>query len=194
MPSAASVTAGLLGISGCERAVIQVCFAVSSIEQSAAAWASGAGAGPFFRVGDGSMELTAVRHRGAAAGWSHSTCLGQYGRVMIELIEQYSAWPDSLAEQMGVGTYGLHHLAWLVDDLDAETARLEGMGMRQIMSATAGPQEFRFHDAGDVLGSRIEVYLGEPPVPALFGAVARAARDWDGENCLRSIEELALHE
>ena len=74
MPSAASVTAALLGIPECERAVVQVCFAYASIEQSAAAWASGAGAGPFFRLGDGPMELAAVSHRGAAAGWSHSTC------------------------------------------------------------------------------------------------------------------------
>jgi methylmalonyl-CoA/ethylmalonyl-CoA epimerase len=194
MASAASVTAALLGVPACERAVVQVCFSVRSIERSAGAWASGAGAGPFFRVGDSPMELTNVSHRDGAAGWIHSTSLGQCGRVMIELLEHHSAWPESLVDELGVGAYGLHHVAWLVDDLDAESARLDGLGMRQIMSAMAGPQEFRFHDATDGLGCRIEIYLGQPPVPAVFGAVARAARGWNGEHCLRSIDELVLDE
>jgi hypothetical protein len=140
------------------------------------------------------MELTNVSHRDGAAGWSHSTSLGQCGRVMIELIEQHSAWPESLAAQLRVGEYGLHHVAWLVDDLDAESARLEGMGIHHIMSATTGPQEFRFHDGTDGLGCRIEIYLGQPPVPAVFAAVARAAQGWNGEHCLRSLDELALDE
>jgi methylmalonyl-CoA/ethylmalonyl-CoA epimerase len=194
MTSAASVTATLLGVPVCERAVVQVCFTVRSIEEAAAVWARSAGAGPFFRVGDGPMDLTNVTHLGAPAGWIHSTSLGQCGRIMIELIEQRSAWPDSLAAQLGVGQYGLHHLAWLVDDLDAESARLEGMGMSQIMSATIGAQEFRFHDARDTLGCRIEIYLGEPPVPTLFAAIARASQGWDGKDCVRGMDALVLDE
>jgi hypothetical protein len=61
-----------------------------------------------------------------------------------------------------------------------------------IMKASVGPQEFRFHDATDTLGYRVEIYHGAPPVPAFFGAVARAAANWDGRDVLRSIAALDL--
>ena len=51
------------------------------------------------------------------------------------------------------------------------------MGMRHIMSATTGPQEFRFYDATDSLGCRVEIYLGRATGPLnVFGAVARDGR------------------
>jgi hypothetical protein len=189
--TAASVTALLLGMPSSDHSVVQIGFAVENIAVSAAAWSAAVGAGPFFALGDEPLVLGGVTHRGEPARWSHSTSVGQWGRVQIELTEQHSAWPDSLGEQLGVGRYGLHHTAWLVDDMDVESRRLEALGFPQIMRATLAGQEFRFHDAVATLGYRIEIYRALPPVPGVFTAVQHAAQRWDGRDALRPIEALA---
>jgi hypothetical protein len=188
--TAASVSEALLGLPGLGRPLIQLGYTVPSIEKAAVAWSELAGAGPFFRIGKGPLRLVDARHRGAPAEWSHSTSTGQCGRIMIELTEQHSAWPPSLAKSMGVGLYGLNHVAWLVDDMDAETQRLECIGVPLILTATAGPQEFRYHDAVEQLGHRIEFYLAIPQVLETFAAVREAAHGWDGRDVLRPLSAL----
>ena len=198
MLSAAEVSARILGLpaegtdlAGPEaRPIIQLGYTVPDIEEAAGAWAQAAGAGPFFRIGRGSLALEHARHRGEPAEWSHSTSAGWSGRVMIELTEQHSALPASLAEAMGVGRFGLNHVTWLVDDLDEETRRLEALGIPLIIAATAGPQEFRFHDATRQLGHRIEFYLPIPAVLDMYCAVQDASRDWDGREVVRPLSAL----
>jgi catechol 2,3-dioxygenase-like lactoylglutathione lyase family enzyme len=188
--TAASVSEELLNFPSLGRPVIQIGYTVPSIERAATIWHELTGAGPFFRIGKGPLQLVGARHRGQPAEWSHSTSSGQLGRVMIELTEQHSAWPRSLAEAMGVGHYGLNHVAWLADDLDAETERLESIGIPLILTATAGPQEFRFHDAVEQLGHRIEFYQAISQVLQVYRAVQEAARDWDGRDVLRPLSAL----
>jgi hypothetical protein len=197
MLSAAGVTAEILDLpagtyakAGVSRPVIQLGYTVPDIEQAAAAWAAAAGAGPFFRIGRGPLALVNARHRGAPAEWSHSTSAGWSGRVMIELTEQHSASPESLATEMGIGRHGLNHVTWLVDDLDDETRRLEALGIPLIIAATAGPQEFRFHDATRQLGHRIEFYLPIPAVLGMYRAVQAASRGWDGRDPVRPLSAL----
>lgn len=174
--------------------MIQVAFVVPDIVRAARAWAATLGAGPFFRLGDEPIVLDHATHRQVAADWSHSTSVGQCGRIQIELMEQYSATPQSLAADLEIGSHGLHHVAWLVDDLDAESQRLEALGCPNILISSIAGQEFRFHDARDSLGCRVEFYLGLPMVRTFFGAIQRVAQGWDGTDPVRSIVDLDLGE
>lgn len=189
---ARSVTEALLGLSSLGRLVVQIAFVVPDIPRAARGWAATLGAGPFFRLGEDPIVLDRAIRNGAPVDWSHSTSVGQCGRVQVELMEQYSAVPDELADDLQIGSHGLHHVAWLVDDLDAESERLESLGCPNIMIGSIMGQEFRFHDARDGLGCRVEFYLGLPGVQTFFSAVARAAQGWDGTDPVRSVADLDL--
>jgi Glyoxalase/Bleomycin resistance protein/Dioxygenase superfamily len=197
MLSAAEATHRILGTSGASshdsditRPVIQLGFTVDDIETAANQWHRACGAGPFFRIGRGPLELADTRHRGEPAQWSHSTSAGWCGGVMIELTEQHAAYPATLAQAMGVGGYGLNHVAWLVDDMQLESDRLERLGIPLIMAATLGQQEFRFHDARAQLGFRVEFYRPLPDVVDVYDGVRRAALESDGSDIVRPLSSL----
>jgi Glyoxalase/Bleomycin resistance protein/Dioxygenase superfamily len=143
-------------------------------------WVETTGAGPFVRIGDGPIPLEEAEHRGEPAEWSHSTATGQWGGVTIEISEGHSASPASLAEEMGVGVFGLHHVGWFAADLEAESKRLEALGAPLILAASRGEQRIRFHDARVMLGARIELYEPQQAVLDHFALLREAAAAWDG--------------
>ncbi|MBS1889188.1 MAG: VOC family protein [Actinobacteria bacterium] len=172
-----------------ERPIAHLGFAVPDIEDAVARWVETAGAGPFCRLGDGPLRLRDTVWRGAPAEWSHSTSTGQWGELLLELFESHGAHPPGLAEELGIGSYGLHHAGWFVEDLEAESARLERLGAPLIVSAGINEQDFVFHDARELIGVRVELYREQPRVVAHYEAVRRAAVGWDGSDPLLSLAE-----
>lgn len=155
-------------------------FNVPDIGAAVDRWVETTGAGPFVRIGEGPIALTEASHRGESAEWWHSTATGQWGEVMIEISEGHSAFPASLAEEMGVGVFGLHHVGWFATDLEAEGERLERSGAPLILAARRGEQRIRFHDARTTVGARIEIYEPQHAVLDHFALLRKAAADWDG--------------
>jgi methylmalonyl-CoA/ethylmalonyl-CoA epimerase len=188
--SAIALTERLLGVAGAPPAAVQVAYAVSDIEEASSRWADTRGAGPFFRLGEGPMPLTDVTFRGQPAIWSHSTSVGQWGRLQIELAVQHEAAPPELSTRMGVDRLGLHHTAWFVDDVIAASSALEDHGYPLLMGARSGGEEIRFHDAMAELGHRIEIYAVTKSVQRMYLAVQQAAQGWDGSRPLRPFSEL----
>jgi catechol 2,3-dioxygenase-like lactoylglutathione lyase family enzyme len=164
-------------------------FAVQDIEAAVEKWVATTGAGPFCRVGTGPMRLRDVKHRGEPAAWSHSTATGQWGEILLELFENHSAEPATLASAMGVGEHGLHHVGWFVEDIEAESARLQALGIPQVISAGVNEQDLVFHDARKQIGCRIELYGALPRVVEHYQLVRRAAVGWDGTDPLLALGE-----
>ena len=111
------------------REPLQVAYSVPDLAQAATAWARTLGAGPFFLASDGPLPLDEVTCPEGHGAWSHTSCLGQWGPLLVELMQHHSAEPASLADQLGVGRHGLHHVAITVPDPASESARLEGARM-----------------------------------------------------------------
>jgi len=104
---------------------------------------------------------------------------------MVELLSVHSAAPDSLGRATQLGWTGLHHLARLVADLDAEAACLERHRHPQVMVATTGSgQPFAFHEGG-ALGHLLEIYEPTPSLLPFYARVAAAAQGWDGSDPVR---------
>lgn len=172
-----------------QRPINHLGFCVPDIAAAVDHWTKVAGAGPFCLLGDGPLRLRDAAYRGAEASWSHSTSTGQWGSIMLELFESHEAVPAEFAEEMGVGVHGLHHVGWFVDDLRAESARLESLGAPLIFAGGINEQDFAFHDARTLIGVRVELYEPLPRVVAHYDTVRRAAVDWGGEDPLLSLAE-----
>jgi hypothetical protein len=165
---------------------VQIAYAVRDVREAALRWASERGAGPFF-VAD-HIEVVDVRYRGAPAVFDHSSAYGQWGALMVELVSDHTVGPSAVADVVGAGGAGLHHLAHFVDDLEAAQRELESRGWPEAMRAsTTTGNVFAFHDSTAELGHMVEIYEGTPGLRRFYAMVADAARGWDGSDPVRSI-------
>lgn len=167
-------------------APVQIAYTVPDAVAAAEWWARSIGAGPFF-VNE-HIELVDVVHRGRPARFDHTSAYGQWGSVMVELVQDHGAGPSVVRERFGVGETGLHHLAFIVDDLQESLTCLRADGHEVAMSArTAGGTAFHFVDLGPSLGHFAEIYEDGERLRSFYAMVATAADGWDGRDPVRSI-------
>lgn len=159
-------------LQGCP--VIQVAYHVEDVREAARRWHAMTGIGPFF-VQD-HVPLVRASSDGVDVVFDQTCAVAQWGEVMLELVQVHSVEPPALLPY----GMGLHHLAVLVEDLDATVATLEELGHRIVLDAATPQLRFVFVDPGPELGHLIECYEAAPYVQKLYAAVRRAADHWDG--------------
>jgi hypothetical protein len=165
--------------------IVQIAYDVDDVHEAAARHASRFGSGPFFVHEH--IPLASVSHRGEPGIFDHSSAYGQSGGVMVELVCQHQVEPASLQEQLRQRGPGIHHMAYFVEDLDLEAARLDSLGYPQAMlAATASGRRFAFHDAVADLGHLLEIYELDAGLGGFYRMVAQAADGWDGRDPVRS--------
>jgi hypothetical protein len=165
---------------------VQVAYAVPDAVAAAERWASEIGAGPFFVRPH--IPLVDVMHRGAPASFDHTSAYGQWGTIMVELVEDHTNGPSVVRDMFPPGTGGLHHLAFMVDDVEPTIRTLVGRGHQLAMSArTTGGLEFHFVDSLAEHGHFLEIYPRSPRLVDFYRTVADAAVEWDGRDPVRTL-------
>lgn len=159
-------------------------YVVDDLEQAASRLASTTGAGPFLMIEH--VPLSEVTYRGAPACYDHSTAFAGWGPAIVEISQIHAAEPAGLRDFFTTGRHpALGHVAWLVEDLDAESARLSAAGMPVVHSGGSGPVRANWHDGGAVFGHPIEVHQSGPQLLGFYEVITAAARNWDGSRPLR---------
>ena len=166
-------------------APVQIAYAVPNARAASERWAAEFGAGPFYLRSH--IPLSEVTYRGVAASFDHSSAYGQWGDTMVELVQDHGAGPSVVRERYAVDESGLHHLAFMVDDLDVATAQLGERGFGLAMSARASTTRFHFIDTVGELGHMVELYQRSGHLLAFYAMVRDAGVDWDGSNPVRDI-------
>lgn len=142
------------------------------------------GAGPFFVIEH--LPFDEVTFEGEPATYDHSTALGQWGAVRLELTVVHDASPPELEAMLGgAPTPRLGHVAWLAEDLDAESARLRGAGLKLFHTGRSGPVRAHYFDARSSLGCHIEVHQESPQLLGFYELMRTSAEGWDGSEPMR---------
>jgi hypothetical protein len=165
---------------------VQIAYAVPDAPAAAGRWARELGAGPFFVASH--IELFDVMHRGRPGTFDHTSAYGQWGSLMVELIEDHGAGPSPVRDVYAPGETGLHHLAFFVDPLDEALKWLLARGHDLAMSArTNGGTKFHFVDARATHGHMLELYEPSGRVRAFYARIADAAHGWNGCDPVRDL-------
>jgi hypothetical protein len=165
---------------------VQIAYAVPDVLAAANVWADEVGAGPFFVRRH--IELEDVMYRGDPATFDHSSAYGQWGPIMVELIQDHGSAPSVIRERFGPAESGLHHLAFFVDDLNSAVNGLVAGGLQVAMIArTRGGVDFCFIDAVATHGHMLELYVGTDHLRRFYDTVAVAARGWSGVDPVRML-------
>lgn len=165
----------------------QVAYFVADVREAALRHSRLFGSGPFF-VAD-NILLKRCLHRGREAAFDHSSAYGQWGEVMVELVQQNNPGPSALRDLYPDGpTGGLHHVALFVDDLAAAIAGFEAAGYETALHAEL-PTGFAFAmmDTVALNGHMVELYEPTPDLTGFYDYVRRKSRGFDGSDPVRTI-------
>jgi catechol 2,3-dioxygenase-like lactoylglutathione lyase family enzyme len=164
------------------HSIAHVGYAVTDIRKAIDQWIRTFGAGPFFLLEDivfdelvqGDQELT----------FEHSNAFGKWGDIAVEFWQVDKIEPAAAFGPRFAPENGMNHVAYYVDDIPAESDRLEGEGFPLVMKGLVGGMELRVHDA-PALGHMIELQNESQPVIDFNRAIADAAKGWDGSDPIR---------
>ena len=165
---------------------VQIAYAVEDAAEAAHRWASDLGAGPFFVRPH--IPVTDVVHRGNPGSFDHTSAYGQWGSLMVELVQDHGSGPSAVRDMYAPGESGLHHLAFFVDHLDLAVAKLGALGYPLAMSASGrGGVRFHFVDAVASHGHMFELYEPSEYLRTFCAMVAGAAGGWDRSDPVRQM-------
>ncbi len=169
-----------------DKPVVQIAYFVEDSAQAAAGFAERFGAGPFFLVER--IELAWGEVRGESVKFLHTSAYGQWGEVMVELVQQDEEGPSPFREMYGPGEEGLHHMALMVDSLPETYAYCEKHGLEIAARAeTLTGTEFAFIDQTATLGHMLEVYERSDALLGFYSMVREASLGWQGEDPVRRV-------
>ena len=160
-------------------------YFVDDLEAAAQHFAVTLGAGPFLSLGHVPQHNSTFR--GETVDYDHSTAFGQWGPILLEISQIHFAEPPSLREFfLGGGvTPRIGHVAWLADDLDAESDALANEGLPLVRTGGSGPVQTRWHDGRSLLGHSVELLRRSPEILAFYDSVRSASVGWDRRRPLR---------
>jgi methylmalonyl-CoA/ethylmalonyl-CoA epimerase len=160
----------------------QIAYIVEDLDHAIMRWVELVGAGPFFRIDAAKVED--VRYRGQPTNLDVSLALGNSGDVQVELIAPHGTGPSIYREL----PRGVHHLALLARDFEADSARLDRLGHPVAFALTLpGVCRVHYHDTLAVFGHFLELWESTERMRGLLEMVESAARDWDGRDPIRRL-------
>jgi hypothetical protein len=142
------------------RRLHHIGYWVADLGAACTQWTDELGIGPFDvieHIAFESFELTADGTVHCGVTFDHSAAFAAWGPIVLEL-GQVHAIDERLAAAYGYAPGAVSHVAWVVDDVAAESDRLAGLGCRLINTARSGPIAVAWHDGGPLFPHPIEVH------------------------------------
>lgn len=168
--------------------IVQMAWVVDDLEAAATRLSAAMRCGPFMM--NRHITLTDPHHRGRPQRTDFSLALAQAGDVQIELIEQHDDTPSVYRDVFPNGPadgMAFHHVAVIVGSVAEETARYNALGFETASSGRFGDVDFTYVDTRSAGGFMVEVLPDSETIRRFFGAVRRAAEDWDGITAWREM-------
>jgi len=153
-------------------------YVVEDLRSGVERFAAATGAGPFFAMEH--MVFDEVTYDGRPAVYDHSSAFGAWGPILVELTQVHDAQPAGFADTLTAPGAGIGHVAWLADDLAAESERLQACGLTPFHAGRASPASAVWFTGGSVFGHPVEVLRRAPEIERFYALVRAAAEGWDG--------------
>lgn len=169
-----------------DRAARQIAYFVPDVVAAARAHSALFGSGPYYVAEH--IPLGLCRYRGREAELDHSSAYGQWGEIMVEFVQQNNEGPSVFRDMYPDGGEGIHHVALIVDDLEASMKAFEATGCETGLYAEVSPGVgFAMMDCRKTLGHFVELYEPTEALRTVYGLIRSAAQGWDGTDPIRSF-------
>ncbi|MGF7147454.1 catechol 2,3-dioxygenase-like lactoylglutathione lyase family enzyme [Sphingomonas zeicaulis] len=164
--------------------IAQIGMVTGDLDASIARWIATMGVGPWtlFR-----NVMLKGRFRGQEAVVRMDVGLAYQGETQVELIHVTNGAVCPYLAADGTPLAGLHHLAWITDDLDATLADAEADGLRTLFRAESPGTRVAYLEAPGEAGILFE-FIESAQTRQLIADGIAATRVWDGSDPIRVID------
>ncbi len=156
--------------------LFQQAYFVNDLEDWCVKWSKLFGAGPFRLAWHHKTDK--FHYRGTDQEADVSYAFGYLGNVMIQFIQQHDDTPSIYRDMFEKGEEGFHHVAYLVQDFEAEHKRLEDMGFECGTRLFADGVDAAYFDTRSVNGCFTEIHGEHLPIMGRWYAMKRAHEMW----------------
>ena len=169
-------------------AITQIGMVVEDLDASLKRWIDVMGVGPWtvFR----NVTLNG-RYRGQDTVVMMDVGLAYQGETQVELIHVTNGAVSPYLKDDGTPLAGLHHLAWITDDLDAIVTQAERDGLQVVFQAESPGTRVVYLEAKGENGILFE-FIESPQTKQLIIDGIAATRSWNGSNPIHTIDFAAL--
>lgn len=169
-----------------DRTIRQVAYFGPDAVAAARAHSAMFGSGPYYVAEH--IPLSLCRYRGQDAELDHTSAYGQWGDVMIEFVQQNNEGPSVFRDMYPDGGEGIHHVALIVDDIQASMRAFVAAGHEEGLYAEVSPGVgFAMMDCRKTLGHFVELYEPTETLVGVYGLIRSASEGWDGSDLIRSF-------
>lgn len=162
----------------------QIGYLVADLDKSIAGWIETMGVGPWtvFR----NVSLNGA-YRGVEGVVTMDVGLAYQGDIQIELIQVTNDTPSPYRKADGEAILGIHHLAWMVDDVESAVARASADGLSTVFTATNPASSVAYMERPGEPGLLFE-FIESPATREMMNAGIVASKKWDGSNPVHVID------
>ena len=160
-------------------AIRQTAWLTEDLDASTESWRRFAGIGPWTVYRNVTLEGL---YRGQPVSVTIDVALSYQDGMQIEIIRPHGQGPSPYHDDAGRVRVGMHHIAWLVDDVATAKLAAARSGLDILFDAEAGGGATRVaylqapHDPTILL----ELIEANPATLDGFTSGVAASRDWDG--------------
>ena len=143
---------------------------VDDLDAAMKQWHRDLDVGPFDVIEHVPFEEFVLTDGGRARAdvvFDHSAAFAAWGPIVVELGEVHEI-DERLAVAYGFAPGRISHVSWVVDDLAAESARLDELGCRLINTARSGPIAVAWHDGGRLFPHPVEVHQNNHVIATMY--------------------------
>jgi methylmalonyl-CoA/ethylmalonyl-CoA epimerase len=162
----------------------QLGFVTEDLAHAVQSWIGTFGVGPWTIYRNVVLE---GEYLGSTAPVKIDVALGYRGTEQIELIQVTSKTPSPYQDAQGRSLSGLHHIAWIVDDLDAAGADFESSGLLPVFKAQ-NPAVRVIYFADPAQPNVLFELITGPGARAQHTAGVALARTWDGSDPITEVD------
>lgn len=159
--------------------VRQLGYVVRELDAALDTWSSKLGVGPWTIIKNVPLQMT---YLGAPSQPVIDVALGFRGDVQIELIQQKNAAASPYRGFIEQERFGLHHIAFIVENADAEVARAQRQGLELVcdIRMPMGGRYVYFRSPVPGETTYIEFLENTEQMKQMFAQGIAAAAGWDG--------------
>lgn len=171
-----------------EKPIIQIAYAVEDVRQAAQIWSEKFNIGPFY-VNE-HIPLANSYVRGAPEPFDHSSAYGWKENLMIELICDHAQKLSPSAVSPEKPFSGIHHVAWIAPDFEAECQALENQDCLKVLSAQNGNEtgmKLAWFDPQNGMNHFYEIYEDTDDIREFYAFLSGKAKNWNGRNPVRDM-------
>lgn len=173
-----------MAVAALQAPIDQIGILTDDLDRAVDDWIRRFGVGPWMMFKNVLMEGT---YRGKPTSVTIDVALGYRGDTQIEFIKatNNSASPYRDADLKPL--MGMHHVAWLVDDLDTVTREMEAAGMVRVFFAQNPAVRVGYFEDPAQQGMLFEIIEGQGQREMIQQGIA-ASKNWTGENAITVID------